>query len=41
MTPGRIGLLITFALVILVAPLAAAHVDQILKGTEEESRCIV
>ena len=36
-----IRLIATFALVILVAPLAAAHVDQIPKGTEEESRCIV
>jgi hypothetical protein len=41
MTRCRIGFIVAFALVILVAPLAAAHVDQILKGTEEESRCIV
>ena len=41
MTRRTIALLITFGLVILVAPLAAAHVDPIPKGTEEESPCIV
>jgi hypothetical protein len=41
MTRRTIALLITFGLVILVALLAAAHVDQIPKGTKEESPCIV
>jgi hypothetical protein len=41
MTRRIIGLLVTLILAILVAPLAAAHVDQILNGTEEDSRCIV
>jgi hypothetical protein len=41
MTRRTIALLITFGLVILVALLAAAHVDQIPKGTKEESPCII